>query len=280
MSSAGFETTTAASSSWPAAPARRSRASSSPRSTSAPAAACCSWCRRITLLSQTLSEWVANAACRSARSRCAPTSRSASARQTTKTSPSSTSPSQPRPTLPSWSTKLADGLAGHRRMTVVFATYQSIDVVAQARGKGIAEFDLIVCDEAHRTTGVTLAGEDESAFVRVHDHELHPGGKRALHDRHAADLRRLVQDEGRRGGRGPRVDGRRRVLWPGVPPARLRRGRRARACSPTTRCWSSPSTRSPCPRRFQRQLADENNELTLDDAAKIVGCWNGLAKRC
>ena len=29
----------------------------------------------------------------------------------------------------------------------------------------------------------------------------------------------------------------------------------------------------------RRQLADENNELNLDDAAKIVGCWNGLAKR-
>jgi predicted helicase len=29
---------------------------------------------------------------------------------------------------------------------------------------------------------------------------------------------------------------------------------------------------------FQRQLADQNNELTLDDAVKIVGCWNGLSK--
>ena len=27
----------------------------------------------------------------------------------------------------------------------------------------------MICDEAHRTTGVTLAGEDESNFVRVHD---------------------------------------------------------------------------------------------------------------
>ncbi len=33
----------------------------------------------------------------------------------------------------------------------------------------MVEFDLVVCDEAHRTTGVTVAGEDESAFVRVHD---------------------------------------------------------------------------------------------------------------
>ena len=31
------------------------------------------------------------------------------------------------------------------------------------------EIDLIVCDEAHRTTGATFEGDDESAFVRVHD---------------------------------------------------------------------------------------------------------------
>lgn len=55
-------------------------------------------------------------------------------------------------------------------MTVVFATYQSIDVVAQAQHGGQLEpFDVIICDEAHRTTGTTLAGEDETAFVRVHD---------------------------------------------------------------------------------------------------------------
>jgi len=30
---------------------------------------------------------------------------------------------------------------------------------------------------------------------------------------------------------------------------------------------------------FQVQLADKTGELKLDDAAKIVGCWNGLAKR-
>ncbi|SBS76654.1 hypothetical protein MHPYR_340063 [uncultured Mycobacterium sp.] len=30
---------------------------------------------------------------------------------------------------------------------------------------------------------------------------------------------------------------------------------------------------------LQQQLADVNSELNLDDATKIVGCWNGLAKR-
>lgn len=65
------------------------------------------------------------------------------------------------------------------RLKVVFSTYQSIDVIAKAQAKhGLPEFDLIVCDEAHRTTGVTLAEEDESAFTKVHDNETIRGKKR------------------------------------------------------------------------------------------------------
>ena len=37
---------------------------------------------------------------------------------------------------------------------------------------GFNEFDLIICDEAHRTTGISLAGEDESAFTKVHDNDF------------------------------------------------------------------------------------------------------------
>lgn len=61
-------------------------------------------------------------------------------------------------------------------MTVVFSTYQSIGVIANAQERltslGYPEFDLIVCDEAHRTTGVKLDGDDESAFTRVHDNNF------------------------------------------------------------------------------------------------------------
>src|SRR5699024_3832201 len=39
-------------------------------------------------------------------------------------------------------------------------------------------FDLVLCDEAHRTTGVTLAVESESNFVRVHDAEYLRAAKR------------------------------------------------------------------------------------------------------
>ena len=60
------------------------------------------------------------------------------------------------------------------RTNIVFATYHSIDVVAEAQKKGAPEFDLIICDEAHRTTGVDdseVSGQRESYFTKVHDGE-------------------------------------------------------------------------------------------------------------
>ncbi len=65
-------------------------------------------------------------------------------------------------------------------MTVVFSTYQSIDVVANVQKKyQIKAFDLIICDEAHRTTGVKLSDqEDESHFIKVHQQKYINGKKR------------------------------------------------------------------------------------------------------
>ena len=64
-------------------------------------------------------------------------------------------------------------------MTVIFSTYQSIAVLHDAQQDyDIASFDLIICDEAHRTTGVTLKGEDASQFTRVHDDSYIHASKR------------------------------------------------------------------------------------------------------
>jgi len=63
-------------------------------------------------------------------------------------------------------------------MKVIFSTYQSIDVISEAQQLGLPDFGLIVCDEAHRTTGVTLKGKEESAFVRVHSNAFIKGKKR------------------------------------------------------------------------------------------------------
>ena len=57
-----------------------------------------------------------------------------------------------------------------QHMSVVFSTYHSIDVISRAQHlHGLADFDLIICDEGHRTTGATFESELESNFVKIHD---------------------------------------------------------------------------------------------------------------
>jgi predicted helicase len=71
---------------------------------------------------------------------------------------------------------------GDNGMTVVFSTYQSIEVISIAQKvllkNGFPEFDLVICDEAHRTTGYTEPGMDDSAFVKVHDADFIKSKKR------------------------------------------------------------------------------------------------------
>lgn len=70
-------------------------------------------------------------------------------------------------------------------MVVVFSTYQSIDVIAEAQRTILKEtegkfgvFDFIVCDEAHRTTGVKVSSKDESSFIKIHNNDFIQGAKR------------------------------------------------------------------------------------------------------
>lgn len=73
----------------------------------------------------------------------------------------------------------------HNGLVVVFSTYQSIDAVSEAQKEVLkassgayGEFDLIICDEAHRTTGIKLSEDDESNFIKVHSNENVKGKKR------------------------------------------------------------------------------------------------------
>ena len=60
--------------------------------------------------------------------------------------------------------------AAPNAMTVVFATYQSSPMIGAAQQEhGLPDFDLAVADEAHRTAGALIPGEDPSPFVFVHD---------------------------------------------------------------------------------------------------------------
>ncbi len=54
-------------------------------------------------------------------------------------------------------------------MTVIFSTYQSLKVIHKIQSAGFPNFNLIICDEAHRTTGLTAQNKEDSEFVKIHD---------------------------------------------------------------------------------------------------------------
>ncbi|MBS2936579.1 DEAD/DEAH box helicase [Nocardioides sp. J2M5] len=231
----------------------------------------------ISLLSQTVREWVGEAdlpirplaVCSDAKS----TKRSANADEDISTTdlalPATTDVAVLRK-------RLADAKADTSALTVVFATYQSIDVVAQAIDG--ERFDLIVSDEAHRTTGATLAGESESAFVRVHDDDYLRAKKRL----YMTATPRIYDDTSRAKAGQSNV-----VLASmddeetyGPEFHRLGFGEAVEADLLTDyKVLVLTVDEESVARTFQSQLSDGDHELDLDDAAKIVGCWNGLAKR-
>jgi predicted helicase len=170
------------------------------------------------------------------------------------------------------------GKAPADRMTVVFATYQSIQVVAAAQIEhGLPEFDLIICDEAHRTTGAKFPGEEDSNFVRVHDQSFIKGKKR---------------------------------LYMTATPRVFGEGVKAKASDASVELCSMDNEEMFGPNFFQRgfgwavenglltdykvvvlavdetmvsssiqrRLAEGDNELKLDDATKIIGCYKALTK--
>ena len=78
-----------------------------------------------------------------------------------------------------------DACRAHQGLTVVFSTYQSIEVIATAQALLLEQthgafgtFDFVVCDEAHRTTGVKIAKQDESNFIKIHNDDFIRGRKR------------------------------------------------------------------------------------------------------
>ncbi|RAZ73506.1 DEAD/DEAH box helicase [Planococcus halotolerans] len=159
----------------------------------------------------------------------------------------------------------------------VFSTYQSIDVVSEAQKNGFYEFDLVICDEAHRTTGATESGKEASAFTKVHS------------DNNIKTARRLYQTA------TPRVygeDARKKAEEMSVLIAdmsdsstygeefyRIGFGDAIRKDILTDyKVMVLAVDEEVIARRFQQLLARES-ELEFDDVTKIIGCWNGLVKR-
>lgn len=163
-------------------------------------------------------------------------------------------------------------------MTVVFSTYQSIQVISNAQKQhGFPEFDLIICDEAHRTTGATLEGEDESNFVRIHNQDFIAGKKRL----YMTATPRIFGDAVRSKAKEVSAE-----LCSMDDPALYGETLFQRGFG-----WAVQNDlltdykvivlavdEAMVSTSIQNRLKDEDNALKLDDATKIVGCYKALTK--
>ena len=164
-------------------------------------------------------------------------------------------------------------------MSVVFSTYHSIDVISRAQhDHGLADFDLIVCDEAHRTTGATFGDDDESNFVKVHDSTIIRSAKRL----YMTATPRIYGDSAKAKAEQGNV-----ALCSMDDETLYGQELHVISFSEAVRRGLLVDYKvivlsveeSHVSRRIQSLLKDENNQLKVDDAAKIIGCWKALAKQ-
>ncbi|MDX3090993.1 DEAD/DEAH box helicase family protein [Streptomyces sp. ME02-6978a] len=163
-------------------------------------------------------------------------------------------------------------------LTVVFSTYQSIATISAAQKQGLPRFDLVLCDEAHRTTGVTLSGHDESAFVRVHDDSF-IGADRRLY---MTATPRVYSDDTKQEAKGASaaVASMDNEAQYGPEFHRLGFGKAVEQGLLTDyKVLILTIDEGVVAKTLQEGFAGGDSELRLDDAAKIIGCWNALAKR-
>ena len=165
-------------------------------------------------------------------------------------------------------------------LQVVFATYQSIEVIHDAQeiaGDSWRDFDLIICDEAHRTTGATLTGEDESAFRKIHSNEFIRRSKTlymtATPRIFAENAKNKASEEDAILTSMDDQDTYGPVFF------RLGFGQAVKEGLLTDYKVIILTVSEDEVSKHYQAIAEMGGELNLDTAAKLTGCWNALAKR-
>jgi hypothetical protein len=165
-----------------------------------------------------------------------------------------------------------------KELLVVFGTYQSIDVLGKARKEGFPEFDLIIADEAHRTTGAKALGDEASAFTKVHSNLNVKGIKRlyqtATPKLYGTDAKKKAEensivissmdDESLYGSVFYRLGFGDAISHDILTDYKLM----VLAVDETV-----------VQKDMQKSLADSENGLNIDDVGRIIGVWNGMIKR-
>jgi predicted helicase len=163
-------------------------------------------------------------------------------------------------------------------LIVVFSTYQSLDQVVAAQELELWSFDLVVCDEAHRTTGAFDSDESFSGFTVVHDKQRFRAKRRLF----MTATPRVYKETTKKKAREQDV-----ILCSmddetlyGPEFYRLGFGQAVEMGLLTDyqvivlmadEAWVSEFA--------HESLKDKNLDLKLNDAALLAGIWRGLSKK-
>lgn len=193
--------------------------------------------------------------------------------------------------LPSPATTNPDAIAANYRrfkdthLNVIFSTYQSLDKVCAAQAAGaLPEFDLTICDEAHRTAGASLLSEDgekrETDYRRVHDQKYLQSKKRlymtatpkvygdAVHEKAKQTQGVLLADMNDETIFGEELYS--------LPFSVAVREQLLTDYKVLVLCVDEDYVRDLMHERLAKK---DNGQFELEDAVKLVGCYNGLRKK-
>ena len=172
----------------------------------------------------------------------------------------------------------------HDGLVVVFSTYQSIDAVSAAQQEILSEtdgeygvFDFIICDEAHRTTGVKLSDKDESNFTKIHSNDNVQGRKRL----YMTATPRLY-------GESAKIKASEKDCIPCSMDDKALYGDEFYRVNFSYAVQNGLLTdykvlvltvgEDDVPENIKRDVTDTTTELNFDDTSKLIGVINGLSK--
>ena len=165
-----------------------------------------------------------------------------------------------------------------KELLVVFGTYQSIDVLGNAQKEGFPEFDLIIADEAHRTTGAKALGDEASVFTKVHNDSNVKAAKRlyqtATPKLYGTDAKRKAEEN------SILISSMDDENLYGTVFYRLGFGDAiSHGILTDYKLMVLAVDETVVQKDMQRSLADPENGLNIDDVGRIIGVWNGMIKR-
>ena len=169
-------------------------------------------------------------------------------------------------------------------MIVVFSTYQSIDVIGTVqkdinrREKDSFLFDLIICDEAHRTTGIKQKDKSQSAFTKVHSNDNINAKKRL----YMTATPRLYSSEAQAKAKENET-----LVWSMDAPEwfgeeiyRIGFGAAVeKQLLSDYKVIVLTLDEHSVPPEVQKSIIDGHSEIKMTDAIKLIGCINVLSKR-